>query len=202
MPAERKIPVELIKQLRQRTGAGVMDCLRALEKSDGDLEKAEEFLRLEGLAKAEKKVGRVTGEGIIGYYIHHGNRLGALVEVNCESDFVARTEEFRQLAQEIAMQVAGMNPRYVSRQDVPGEVVQEQKRRYYEKALADGYDAKKAEELAQERLEKFFQEVCLLEQVSIKDDTKTVGELLKEKIALFGENITVRRFARLAVGSD
>ncbi|MCS7224011.1 MAG: translation elongation factor Ts [Armatimonadetes bacterium] len=202
MSEKRTIPVELIKKLREKTGAGVMDCLRALEKSNGDMEKAEQYLRLEGLSKAEKKMGRATGEGVIGYYIHHGNRLGALVEVNCESDFVARTPEFLQLAQEIAMQVAGMNPRYMSREEVPQSVIEEQKRLFYQKALNEGYDPEKAEEVANDRLERFFQEVCLLEQSCIRDDTKTVGELLKEKIALFGENVTIRRFVRLAVGSD
>jgi elongation factor Ts len=139
---------------------------------------------------------------VIACYIHHGNRLGAMVELNCESDFVARTPEFQQLAQEIAMQVAGMNPQYISREDVPEEVVAEQKRIFYEKALADGNSPEDAERIAEERLAKFFEEVCLLEQACIKDDSKTVGELLKEKIALFGENIVVRRFVRFVVGED
>lgn len=197
-----KVSVEDIKRLREETGAGVMDCKRALEQAGGDFEKAKEFLKAAGLLKAEKKSGRVAREGVIACYIHHGNRLGAMVELNCESDFVARTAEFQQLAQEIAMQVAGMDPQYISREDVPQEVVSEQKRIFYEKALADGNSPEDAERIAEERLNKFFEEKCLLEQACIRDDSKTVGELLKEKIALFGENIVVRRFVRFVVGEE
>lgn len=197
-----KVSVEDIKRLREETGAGVMDCKRALEQAGGDFEKAKEFLKAAGLLKAEKKSGRVAREGVIACYIHHGNRLGAMVELNCESDFVARTDEFQQLAQEIAMQVAGMDPQYISREDVPQEVVSEQKRIFYEKALADGNSPEDAERIAEERLNKFFEEKCLLEQACIRDDSKTVGELLKEKIALFGENIVVRRFVRFVVGEE
>lgn len=197
-----KVPVEDIKRLREETGAGVMDCKRALERTGGDMEKAKEWLRAEGLLKAEKKFGRIAKEGVIACYIHHGNRLGAMVELNCESDFVARTEEFQQLAKEIAMQVAGMNPQYVSRDEVPEEVVAEQRRLFYQKAIADGDGPEDAQRIAEERLNKFFEEVCLLEQACIRDDSKTVGELIREKIALFGENIIVRRFVRLAVGEE
>ncbi|MCS7264175.1 MAG: translation elongation factor Ts [Armatimonadetes bacterium] len=197
-----KVSVEEIKRLREETGAGVMDCKRALEQAGGDYEKAKEFLKAAGLLKAEKKTGRATREGVIACYIHHGNRLGAMVELNCESDFVARTEEFQQLAKEIAMQVAGMNPQYISREDVPKEVIDEQKRIFYEKAIAEGNSHEDAEQIANERLNKFFEEVCLLEQACIRDDSKTVGELLKEKIALFGENIVVSRFVRFVVGED
>ncbi len=197
-----KVSVEDIKRLRDETGAGVMDCKRALEQAGGDYEKAKELLRAAGLLKAEKKVGRIAREGVIACYIHHGNRLGAMVELNCESDFVARTPEFQQLAQEIAMQVAGMNPQYISREDVPEEVINEQRRLFYEKAVADGNSSEDSERIAEERLNKFFEEVCLLEQACIRDDSKTVGELLKEKIALFGENIVVRRFVRFVVGED
>ncbi|MGQ9462231.1 MAG: translation elongation factor Ts [Candidatus Fervidibacter sp.] len=197
-----KVSVEDIKRLREETGAGVMDCKRALEQAGGDFEKAKEFLKAAGLLKAEKKSGRVAHEGVIACYIHHGNRLGAMVELNCESDFVARTDEFQQLAQEIAMQVAGMDPQFISREDVPQEVVSEQKRIFYEKALADGNSPEDAERIAEERLNKFFEEKCLLEQACIRDDSKTVSELLKEKIALFGENIVVRRFVRFVVGEE
>ncbi len=200
MPEQTKVSVEDIKRLREETGAGVMDCKRALEQAGGDYEKAKELLRAAGLLKAEKKFGRVAREGVIACYIHHGNRLGAMVELNCESDFVARTPEFQQLAQEIAMQVAGMNPQYISREDVPEKVVKEQRRLYYEKALLDGSTQEEAERIAEERLNRFFEEVCLLEQPCIRDDSKTVGELLREKIALFGENILVRRFVRFVVG--
>ncbi len=197
-----KVSVEDIKRLREETGAGVMECKRALEQAGGDHEKAKELLRAAGLLKAEKKFGRVAREGVIACYIHHGNRLGAMVELNCESDFVARTPEFQQLAQEIAMQVAGMDPKYISREEVPEAVVAEQRRLYYERALADGNNSEDAERIAEERLNKFFEEHCLLEQPCIRDDSKTVGELLREKIALFGENIVVRRFARFVVGED
>lgn len=197
-----KVSAEDIKRLREETGAGVMDCKRALEQAGGDFEKAKEFLKAAGLLKAEKKSGRVAREGVIACYIHHGNRLGAMVELNCESDFVARTAEFQQLAQEIAMQVAGMDPQFISREDVPQEVVSEQKRIFYEKALADGNSPEDAEKIAEERLNKFFEEKCLLEQACIRDDSKTVSELLREKIALFGENIVVRRFVRFVVGEE
>lgn len=197
-----KVSVEDIKRLRDETGAGVMDCKRALEQAGGDYEKAKEFLKASGLLKAEKKAGRIAREGVIACYIHHGNRLGAMVELNCESDFVARTEEFQQLAKEIAMQVAGMNPQYISREDVPKEVIDERRRIFYEKAIAEGNSHEDAEQIANERLNKFFEEVCLLEQACIRDDSKTVGELLKEKIALFGENIVIRKFVRFVVGED
>lgn len=197
-----KISVEDIKRLREETNAGVMDCKRALEQAGGDFEKAKEFLRAAGLLKAEKKLGRATKEGVIACYIHHGNRLGAMVELNCESDFVARTPEFQQLAQEIAMQVAGLNPQYISVEDVPKEVVEKQRRIFYEKAIAEGNSPEDSERIAEEQLKKFFEEVCLLEQPCIKDDSKTVGELLKEKIAMFGENIVVRKFVRFVVGED
>jgi len=200
VPEKTKVSVEDIKRLREETGAGVMDCKRALEQAGGDYEKAKELLRAAGLLKAEKKFGRFAKEGVIACYIHHGNRLGAMVELNCESDFVARTPEFQQLAQEIAMQVAGMNPQYISREDVPEKVVKEQRRLYYEKALLDGSTQEEAERIAEERLNRFFEEVCLLEQPCIRDDSKTVGELLREKIALFGENIVVRRLVRFVVG--
>ncbi|MFN3420907.1 MAG: translation elongation factor Ts [Armatimonadota bacterium] len=202
MAQQVKVSVEDIKRLRDETGAGVMDCKRALEQAGGDFEKAKEFLRAAGLLKAEKKSGRLAREGVIACYIHHGSRLGAMVELNCESDFVARTPEFQQLAQEIAMQVAGMDPQYISREDVPEDVVTEQRRIFYEKALADGNTPEDAEKIAEERLNKFFEEKCLLEQACIRDDSKTVGELLKEKIALFGENIVVRRFVRFVVGEE
>ncbi len=179
-----------------------MDCKRALERTGGDREKAKEWLRTEGLLKAEKKFGRKVKEGIIACYIHHGNRLGAMAELNCESDFVARTPEFQQLAKDIAMQVAGMNPKYVSRDEVPDEVVAQQRRLFYQKAIADGDTPEDAQRIAEERLNKFFEEVCLLEQACIRDDSKTVGDLIREKIALFGENIVVRRFVRLAVGEE
>ncbi|MCS7254136.1 MAG: translation elongation factor Ts [Armatimonadota bacterium] len=195
-----KVSVEEVKRLREMTGAGVMDCKRALEMAEGDFEKAIEILRAEGLAKAEKRSGRVTSEGVITSYIHTGGRIGAMVELDCESDFVARTDEFRRLAYELAMQVAAMDPKYISRHDIPEEVIESQKRAYRTHAIAEGIPEDMIEEVVNERLESFIQEVCLLEQPYIRDETRTVGELIKEMIARLGENIVVRRFVRFAVG--
>lgn len=195
-----KVSVEEVKRLRELTGAGVMDCKRALEMANGDFEKAMEILRAEGLAKAERRSGRVTTEGVVASYIHTGGRIGAMVELNCESDFVARTDEFKRLAYELAMQVAAMDPKYISRHDIPEEVLESQRRAYRTHALAEGIPEDMVEEIVKERLENFIQEVCLLEQPYIKDETRTVDELIKEMIARLGENIVVRRFARFAVG--
>ncbi|HID07596.1 MAG TPA: elongation factor Ts [Armatimonadetes bacterium] len=177
-----------------------MDCKRALERAEGDIEKAKEILHVEGLAKAEKKAGRATSEGVIASYIHTGSRLGAMVEVNCETDFVARTEEFRRFAYELAMQVAAMDPKYISRDEVPEEVIEREREAYRTHALTAGASEDELDDVVNERLESFFQDVCLLEQPYIRDETRTVGELVKEVIARFGENIVVRRFARFAVG--
>lgn len=195
-----KVSVEEVKRLREITGAGVMDCKRALEKANGDFEKAIEILRVEGLAKAEKRAGRATTEGVIASYIHTGGRIGAMVELNCESDFVARTDEFKRLAYELAMQVAAMDPKYVSRDEIPQEVLESQRKAYELHAMTSGIPQDMIEKVVEQRLEEFIQEVCLLEQPYIKDETRTVGELIKEMIARLGENITVRRFARFVVG--
>ncbi len=177
------ITTEMIKELRERTGAGIMDAKRALEEAGGDMERAAEILRQQGLARAARKAGRATSQGLVYAYIHGGGRIGALIEVNCETDFVARTDEFRQLAHDLAMQVAAMAPRYVSAEEIPPEV------------LAEG---------AQQAgtAEKFIQQVALLAQPFIKDPSKTVEDVVKEAIARFGENIRVRRFARFELGSD
>jgi len=189
-----------VKELRERTGAGMMDCKRALEECGGDMEKAIEYLRKKGLATAAKKAGRVAKEGLVHAYIHGGGRIGVLIEVNCETDFVAKTEEFRQLVHDLAMQVAASRPEYISREDVPEEVINKEKEILTAQALAEGKPQNIVEKIVEGRLEKFFKEVCLLEQPFIKDMEKTVKNVITEAIARLGENIVVRRFARFEVG--
>jgi elongation factor Ts len=193
------IKPEDVKRLREATGAGIMDCKRALEESGGDVEAAMLWLREKGLSTAAKKAGRAAREGIIQSYIHHGARLGVLLELNCETDFVARTDDFQQLAREIAMQIAGMAPLYVSREDVPGDVLDEQKRLFAVDAERDGRPADRVPMIVEGKLNKWFETVCLLDQ-PYRDTDRKVGDLITEKVALLGENIKVARFARMAVG--
>jgi elongation factor Ts len=195
------IKPEDVKRLREQTGAGIMDCKRALEESGGDYDKAVLFLREKGLSTAAKKAGRVAREGIVTSYIHHGSRLGVLLEINCETDFVARTDDFQQLARDIAMQIAGMAPLYVSRDDVPAEVVEEQKRLFAVDAERDGRPADKVPMIVEGKLNKWYESVCLLEQ-PYRDTDRKIGDLVTEKVALLGENIRVARFARMAVGES
>jgi elongation factor Ts len=195
------IKPEDVKRLRDKTGAGIMDCKRALEESDGDVEQALQWLRAKGLSTAAKKAGRAAREGVIASYIHHGARLGVLVELNCETDFVARTEDFQQLARELAMQVAGLAPSYVSRDDVPAEVLAEQRRLFTIEAESDGRPADKAPTIVEGKLNKWLESVCLLE-LPYRDTDRKIGELITEKVALLGENIRVARFARMAVGES
>ena len=195
------IKPEDVKRLRDQTGAGIMDCKRALEESGGDYDKAVLFLREKGLSTAAKKAGRVAREGIVTSYIHHGSRLGVLLEINCETDFVARTDDFQQLARDIAMQIAGMAPLYVSRDDVPGEIVEEQKRLFAVDAERDGRPAEKVPMIVEGKLNKWYESVCLLEQ-PYRDTDRKIGDLVTEKVALLGENIRVARFARMAVGES
>ncbi|ADL08012.1 translation elongation factor Ts [Thermosediminibacter oceani] len=194
------ITSEQVKELRERTGAGIMDCKKALAEAGGDMEKAIVILREKGLAKAAKKVGRTAAEGIIDAYIHGGGRIGVLVEVNCETDFVARNEEFRNLVKDIAMQIAAANPKYISRNDVPQEVIEKEREILKAQALNEGKPAHIVDKIVDGRIEKFFEENCLMEQPFIKDPDKKVSELIMEKIALLGENITVTRFARFERG--
>lgn len=193
------IKPEDVKRLREATGAGIMDCKRALEESGGDVDAAVLWLREKGLSTAAKKAGRAAREGIIQSYIHHGARLGVLLEINCETDFVARTEDFQQLAREIAMQIAGMAPLYVSREDVPGDVLEEQKRLFAVDAERDGRPADRVPMIVEGKLNKWFESVCLLEQ-PYRDTDRKVSDLITEKVALLGENIKVARFTRMAVG--
>jgi elongation factor Ts len=190
---------EDVKRLREQTGAGIMDCKRALEESGGDVEQAVSWLREKGLSTAAKKAGRAAREGVISSYIHHGARLGVLLELNCETDFVARTDDFQQLARELAMQVAGLAPTWVSRDDVPGEVLAEQRQQFAAEAERDGRPADRVTEIVEGKLNKWLESVCLLE-MPFRDTEKRVSDLISEKIALLGENIRVARFARMAVG--
>jgi elongation factor Ts len=193
------IKPEDVKQLREQTGAGIMDCKRALEESGGDVEKAVAWLRAKGLSTAAKKAGRVAREGIIASYIHHGERLGVLLELNCETDFVARTPDFQQLARELAMQVAGLGPLYVSREDVPADTLDERRRTFTTEAEVDGRPADRIPTIVEGKLNKWLESVTLLE-LPYRDTDKKVGDLITEKIALLGENIRVARFERMAVG--
>jgi elongation factor Ts len=195
------IKPEDVKRLREQTGAGIMDCKRALEESGGDYDKAVLFLREKGLSTAAKKAGRAAREGIVTSYIHHGSRLGVLLEINCETDFVARTDDFQQLARDIAMQIAGMAPLYVSREDVPAAIVEEQKRLFAVDAERDGRPADKVPMIVEGKLNKWYESVCLLEQ-PYRDTDRKIGDLVTEKVALLGENIRVARFSRMAVGES
>jgi len=195
-----EITAQLVKDLRERTGAGMLECKRALEEAKGDLAEAEVVLRKRGIAAASKKAARATRQGIIGAYIHPGSQLGVLVEVNCESDFVARTDEFQQLVHDIAMQIAALDPRFVRREDVTPELLQKEREIQRERAIAEGKPPHVADKMVEGRMNKFFEEVCLYEQPFIKDASLTVGQLIATKIAKIGENITVSRFVRFKVG--
>ena len=194
------ITAEMVKKLREKTGAGMMDCKKALEDAGGDMDKAIELLRERGLAKAAKKASRVAAEGIVESYIHGNGRIGVLVEINCETDFVARNEEFRQFAKDIAMQIAAANPKYVSREEVPLDVIEKEKTILRQQALNEGKPENVVDRIVEGRLEKFFEEVCLLEQPWIKNPDMKIKDLLTEKIAKIGENIVIRRFARFERG--
>jgi elongation factor Ts len=194
------VTAEMVKQLREKTGAGMMDCKRALTETGGDMEQAIRVLRERGLAAAQKKAGRTTAEGIVDAYIHGQGRIGVLVEVNCETDFVAKNETFRTLVHDIAMQIAAAKPAYVRREDVPEEVVAREREILAAQARGEGKPPHIVEKIVAGRLEKFFQEACLLEQPFIRDPDRTVGELLAEAIARIGENIQVRRFVRFELG--
>ena len=193
-----------IKALREKTGAGMMECKRALIEAEGAEERAIEILRERGLASAKKKEGRVAAEGVVGSYIHMGGKVGVLVEVNCETDFVARSEEFQQLVKDIAMHVAAAEPRYVSRDEVTPEMLEKERDIARAQAKNDPKNANKPEQVIEKivegRLNKFYEEVVLLDQPFIKDPAKTVGELVTEKIAKTGEKVTIRRFARYKMG--
>jgi elongation factor Ts len=189
-----------VKELREKTGAGIMDCKRALLESGGDLERAVDYLRQKGLALAARKEGRVAAEGLVGAYIHGGGKIGVLVELNCETDFVARTPEFQNLLKDVAMQVAAATPRYVRREDVPLEETEREREIYRLQAQDMGKPQKVVDKIVDGKMEHFYSEVCLLEQEFIKDPDRQVEDLIREVVAKVGENIQVRRFARYHVG--
>jgi elongation factor Ts len=196
------ITSEIVKKLRDQTGAGMMDCKRALEESNGDVEAATEYLRKKGAAVAAKRADREANQGVVEAYIHAGGRIGAMVELNCETDFVAKTDEFRQLAHDIAMQIAAMTPLFVSKEDVDQTTLQKEIEIYKAQAVNEGKPEQIAEKIAQGRLEKYYQEVCLLEQSFIKDSGKTIKDLLSDATGKVGEKVGIRRFIRFHLGES
>ncbi len=195
-----EISMVLIKDLRQRTGAGVVDCKTALQEGDGDMDKAIDYLRRKGLATAAKKAGRIAADGLVTSYIHAGGKIGVLVEVNCETDFVAKTEDFQTFVKNIAMQIAAANPQYVRREEVPREVLDKEREIYRAQAMESKKPEKVIEKIVEGKLEKFYSEACLLEQTYIKDGDLTVKEVLDALIGKIGENVQIRRFARFQLG--
>jgi elongation factor Ts len=191
---------EDIKALRERTGAGILDCKKALAETGGDLEQAIDWLRAKGVASAAKKSGRAATEGAVTSYIHAGGRIGVLLEVNCETDFVALNEAFQSLCREIAMHIAAAAPEYVAREDVPPDAIAREREVQKQRVMEEGKPAAVAERIVEGRMSKFYEDVCLLEQKFVRDDTKTVGEILTDAVARIGENIRVRRFSRYVLG--
>ncbi len=189
-----------IKELRERTGAGIMDCKKALEKAQGNLEKAIDELRKKGLAKAKKRAGRTAKEGLVHAYIHAGGKIGVLVEVNCETDFVARTEAFQNFVKEIAMQIAAANPLVVNKEQLSSEIIEREKEIYHQQAIASGKPEKIIDRIVEGKLQKFFEEACLIEQPYIRDPSIKIKDLLNELVAKTGEKIVVRRFVRFQLG--
>jgi len=195
-----QIPANLVKELRERTGAGFSDCRAALVESEGDVEKAINILRKKGQAAAAKKAQREASEGLVGHYIHAGGKIGVIVEVNCESDFVARTPAYQQLCHDIAMHIAALDPRYLRREEVTPEMLEKERDIYREQARATGKSEQVVEKILTGKMEKFYEENCLYEQHYIKDESVTIGEMITQAIANLGENISVRRFVRFKVG--
>ncbi len=195
-----EITAAVVKELREKTGAGMMDCKNALVEAQGDMDKANDILRKKGVARASKKASRIANEGIIEAYIHPGSKLGVLLEINCETDFVAKTDDFKTFARDIAMQVAASSPAFVRREDVDQETTDREMVIYREQAQSQGKPENIVEKIATGKLEKFYSEICLLEQPFVKDPDKTVQNLLTELIAKLGENISIRRFSRFKIG--
>jgi len=196
------VSADLVKRLREKTGAGMMDCKRALEKAEGDMDKAIDHLRKHGMAQAAKKALRIAKEGMIYSYIHPGDKLGVLLELNCETDFVARTEDFKLLSKDIAMQIAATNPLVVTRSDLKPEIIEKEKEIYRTQAKNEGKPEKIIERIVEGKLEKYFQEVCLLEQPFVKDQDRSMKNRMDETIAKLGENIAVKRFVRFRLGDE
>ncbi|MGP8155797.1 MAG: translation elongation factor Ts [Candidatus Acidiferrales bacterium] len=199
-PGKQNISAQLVKQLRERTGAGFTACREALLESGGDIDQAILILRKKGQAAAQKKAQRAASEGLVGYYIHAGGKIGALVEVNCESDFVARTEDFQRLCHDLAMHIAATDPRFVRREEVTAEILEREREIFAEQAKATGKPSAVAEKIVSGKMEKFYEENCLYEQHFIKDESLTVKDLVDQAIAKLGENIAIRRFSRFKVG--
>ncbi len=197
-----EITAQLVKALRERTGAGMMECKSALVESKGDLEEGEIVLRKRGIASAGKKAARTTKQGLIGTYIHHGGQIGVMVEVNCESDFVARTHDFKELVHDIAMHVAAADPQFVRKEDVTPAAIEKEKDIQRARVIAEGKPEKVADKIVEGRMSKFYEEVCLYQQPFVKENTMTVEELIKTKIAKLQENISVARFTRYKVGDE
>lgn len=195
-----EISIESVKDLRQRTGAGVIDCKTALRESKGDIEAAIDYLRRKGLATAAKKAGRIATDGLVSSYIHAGGKIGVLVEINCETDFVAKTEDFQTFVKNIAMHIAAANPQYIRREDIPAEVLEKEREIYRTQAMDLGKPARVMDKIVEGKMERYYSEVCLLEQTYIKDSDLTVKEILDSVIAKLGENISIRRFARFQLG--
>ncbi|GBD92682.1 elongation factor Ts [bacterium BMS3Abin05] len=196
------VGANLVMELRKKTGAGIMDCKRALQEADGDMEKAIDYLRKKGIASAQKRSGRETKEGVVDAYIHPGNRIGVMVEVNCETDFVANTADFRQFVKNVAMQIAAANPLVVSREELSSEVIEKEKEIYREQIKESGKPDSIIDKIVEGKLEKYYQEVCLLEQNYIREPEKTIKDLLTEIISKIGENIIIRRFVRYQLGEQ
>ncbi len=195
-----EVSASMVKDLREKTGAGMMDCKKALAESGGNFEKAVDYLRQKGLATAAKRAGKTASEGLIGSYVHAGGKIGVMVEVNCETDFVAKTEDFQVFAKDLSMHVAAINPSYIQREDVPPEVLEKEREIYRVQARATGKPEKVIEKIVDGKLEKFYSEVCLLEQPFVKDPDLTVKDLLNSLIGKMGEKIEIRRFCRFQVG--
>jgi elongation factor Ts len=194
------ITAAMVKQLREKTGAGMMDCKSALAESKGDLDKAVEFLRKKGLATAQKRAGRTMSQGVVESYIHMGGKIGVMVEVNCETDFVAKTDDFKEFARNIAMHVAAVSPVGILPEDVPADILEKEKEIYRAQALELGKPENMVDKIAEGKLKKFFKESCLMNQPYVKDPNLTVTDYLNDMVAKTGENITIRRFARFQVG--
>ncbi|MGH7794406.1 MAG: translation elongation factor Ts [Candidatus Binatia bacterium] len=195
-----EVSASVVKELREKTGAGMMDCKKALAETEGDVRKAVDYLRRKGLAAAAKKADRVAADGAVGAYVHPGGKIGALVEINCETDFVARTTEFQALLKDIAMQVAAANPRYIRREDVSAAELDKEKEIYRQQALETGKPEKVIDKIVEGKIDRFYSEVCLLEQSFIKDPDKNISTVINDAIARLGENIQIRRFARYHLG--
>lgn len=196
------INAQMVKSLRDRTGAGMMDCKKALENTNGDEEKAMVWLREKGLAKAQKRAGRTTSEGWIGSYIHSNGKIGVLVELKCETDFVAKSDKFQELAKDLSMQIAATSPVCVSPDQLPEDLLEKEKQIFLHQAKEEGKPDNIAEKIVEGRIKKYYKEVCLLEQPFIKDDSKSIADLINEAVAVLGENIQIGRFTRMALGED